>query len=121
MKKRKEFKDSEIMDALDASEMNVSGAARRLGVMPGTLSKWILEDENLKKYVAFRNETDAVKARDRLSELLDRNDIKINDLISACKILLDKAEPDKKALEVDGRISIDHKLSDDIDRLFGGD
>jgi hypothetical protein len=122
--KRKDFNDSEIMDALDAESYNITKAAGRLGVRPNTLYKWVKESENLTTYISFRTESDAVRARDKLDEILSSADTldprQMGHIISICKILLDKQEADKNHLEVDqtNTHTIDKDLEDKIKKLL---
>lgn len=124
MKKRNDFHDSEIMDALDAAGYNISRAAGTLGVKPNTLYKWIKESDNLSKYIRMRVEADAVKARDTLNDILDRADLDdprmTSNVVSICKILLDKAESDKQSLDifqVEGKAP-QHMLEEKLKKLL---
>ena len=102
--KRDDFTDSQIMDALDACNYNVRLASDRLGIMPNTLYRWIKNSKNLTKYIADRLGFDAVRARDKLNEILDKADPMdtkyTNNVISICKILLDKSEADANKQEI---------------------
>lgn len=124
MRKRDEIPDSKIMDALDAEEYNIKRAAARLGIKPNTLYKWIKDSENLKKYVDLRIENDAVRARDKLSEMLEYGDAldprQMGHIISICKILLDKAEADRQSLDISQQTThkIDKELQDKIRDLL---
>lgn len=112
------------MDALDAESYNITKAAGRLGVRPNTLYKWVKESENLATYISFRTESDAVRARDKLDEILSSADTldprQMGHIISICKILLDKQEADKNHLEVDqtNTHTIDKDLEDKIKKLL---
>lgn len=122
--KRKDFQDSQIMDALDAENYNVSKAAGRLGVQPNTLYKWIKDSENLSNYVKLRTDADAVKARDKLNFILEHADSldprQMGHIISICKILIDKAESDKSDININQQTKhkIDEDLKDKIQRLL---
>lgn len=121
--KRKDYQDSEIMDALDATGYNLTKAAKRLGVKPEHFYRWVKESDNLRNYVRMRTESDASKARDKLNDILDSADAMdpriMGNIISICKILLDKAEADKNTLEVTGLGVIDEELNDRIKQLLG--
>lgn len=124
-KKRQDYTDSEIMDALDSTDYNVSAAAKRLGIQTTTLNRWIRESDNLRKYIQWRIEGDAVKARDRLNEILEQADHldprQMGHVISVCKILLDKVEADRNHLSVEGALNhgIDPDAVDLINKLLG--
>jgi transposase-like protein len=122
--KRKDFTDSQIMDALDAEELNVSRAAGRLGIAPNTLYQWIKKSPNLKGYLQMRTETDAVKARDKLNRILDLADEldprQMGHIITICKILIDKQEADKQQLDVNQhtKLEVDSEIQDKIRKLL---
>jgi transposase-like protein len=87
------------MDALDACDYSIHKAATRLGIQANTLYHWIRKSENLSKYIAYRLQFDAVKAREKLEGILEQvdhlNPAMLGHVIQVCKILLDKAEADK--------------------------
>lgn len=121
--KRQQINDSEIMDALDASNGHVGRAASKLGVTNGTLSKWILESENLKKYQSMRRSQDAIKARDKLNDIMDTLEHEdprfTGHVIKVCQILLDKAEADKHEVNQTNINKMDEELAKKIDQLIG--
>lgn len=121
--KRDQTSDNQILDALEASDGNFTKAAHKLGIQRATLSKWVLESENLKGLIALRVADDAVLARDTLHNVLTDCDHENKDftghIIRVCQILLDKAEANK--LDVTSTVSnkIDIELSNKIKDLLG--
>lgn len=122
--KRSDFKDSEIHDALDATDMNVSKASELLGVHKNTLYRWMNEDPNLKEYQRASISTQALLAREKIESIIKGADHldprQMGHVISACKIFIDKAEATK--LQVDGAMEHDHTLdisaSDMVQKLI---
>lgn len=123
MKKRDDFTDSEIMDALEAEGMHVARAAGRLGIGINTLYTWLANDPNLKKFRSWRTQHDAVSARDKLKDILERADEldprQMGHVINICKILLDKAEADKTEAKIDVNGGINQELEDKLKKLLG--
>jgi hypothetical protein len=123
--KRKDFTDSQIMDALDASEYNITKAAKLLTVNPQYLYKWVRDDDNLKGYLRMRVESDAVKARDKLNEILELANAldpkQMGHVVQICKILLDKQEADKQQLDIHTQHSVDEELNEKIKKLLGNE
>ena len=123
MIKRKHYPDSKIMDALDACDYAISKAALRLGIASSTLYTWVRNSPNLNKYIANRLELDALKARDKLEEILEKADALdpkfTGNVIQVCKILMDKVEPDRQQLDTNHKLEIDVDLNDKINKLLG--
>ena len=123
MNKRKHIQDSVIMDALDACEYSVHKAAVRVGVTSATMYRWIQKSDNLKKYIAWRLDFDAVKAREKLEFMMENVDCldpkTMGNVIAICKILLDKAESNKVDTNVTNTITVDSALEDRIKKLLG--
>lgn len=123
--KRKDTPDSKIMDALDASDYSIHRASTRLGVRPSTLYYWISDSPNLKKYIAHRLDFDAVKAREKLEQMLEQADAldprQMGHVIQICKILLDKAEANKSQLEIDHvlDVGVNEEIEKKIRDLLG--
>lgn len=111
--KRKDFQDSEIMNALDACEYSVGRAAQMLGVAESTLYRWINDSENLKKYKAYMIETHALLARSKVEQILKHADYldpkQMGHIISAAKLFMDKAEASK--LHLEGEVSLEAGLN----------
>ena len=120
--KRGDYPDSKIMDALDAANYSIRKAAERLGVCEATLYRWIKDSANLSKYLNLKLETDALKAREKLNDILDKldfNDSKFTGhVISVCKILLDKVEADKQEMHMTQETTIDQDLEEKVRRLL---
>ena len=123
MTKRNHIQDSVIMNALDVAEYSIHKASSRLGVCPATLHRWIKKSENLQRYINERLEFDAVKAREKLEYMLDNVDCldpkTMGNIISICKILLDKAEANKSEVSVTKTVTIDEDLEKKIKELLG--
>lgn len=124
MSKRKDFEDSQIMDALDASDYSVHKAAAMLSVTPQTLYRWINQSDNLRKYRFMQIEAHALMARDKIEQIISQADYldprQMGSVISACKIFLDKAEANK--LNIEGEVAHKHGLDDSaadlVDKLI---
>lgn len=126
MRKRDNYPDSAIMDALDACDYSIKLASQRLGIAQQTLYKWVYCDnksDNLKKYIQMKLEYDGIRAREKLVEMLDClnwEDAKFTgNVIQVCKTLLDKAEADLTKTEVQQTNKIDIKADENIRRLLG--
>ena len=111
------------MDAIEAAEYNITEASRRLGIRRTNLSAWIRNEDNLRNFVKHRIEMDAVKARDKLNEILSLADSldpkQMGHVVNICKILLDKAEADKSQVDVTTHNKIDDELNEKIKKLLG--
>ena len=110
--KRSDFKDSQIMDALDASNYSIGKAAEVLGVTSSTLYRWIKQSDNLRKYRGMQIEAHALLAREKIEQIINQADHldprQMSAVISACKLFMDKAEADK--LSIDGDLSVNHGI-----------
>lgn len=110
--KRKDFQDSQIMDALDACDYSIHKASDMLGITPSTLYRWVNQSDNLRKYRGMQIESHALKAREKLEQIIEGADHldprQMGPIISACKIFMDKAEANK--LNIEGDVSHTHGI-----------
>jgi hypothetical protein len=123
-KKRHQFTDSQIHDALDAAEMSITRAADYLGVHSTTLYRWINSEDNLRKYRIMQIESHALMAREKIAEIIKHGDHldprQMSAIIGACKIFMDKAEANKLSIEGDMSLKhgVDKSAAELIDRLI---
>ena len=123
-KKRGDFQDSQIMDALDACDYSITKAAGMLGVAASTLYTWVNDSDNLRKYRFMQIEQHALLAREKIEQIIKHADAldprQMGAVISACKLFMDKAEANK--LSVEGSVSHTHGIDDDaaslVDKLI---
>lgn len=121
---RRDYTDSQIMDALDRCDYNLYEASKFLGIATSTFRNWVVSSDNINKYLKYKQADGALKAREKLEYMLDNLDAldprQAGVVKDICKTLLDKYEPDLTKSEVDTTVSFDEVLDDKIKKLLEG-
>lgn len=125
-KKRKDYTDGDVLDAINATNGSIPKAAEKLGIASGTLYDWIRKSDNLSCLINRQREMDALLARDKLNYMLNTLDAVdpkyTGHIISICKIMLDKVEADKSSIVTNNKIEvINHEIEAKINRLLNAD